>query len=103
MDPDTFEQFALESQKVGDKAKFLLEGETVQVMFFEGNPVSLELPNTMIFEIAQTTPGYKGNTVSNVLKKAQLANGTTIKVPTFIKKGDKIKVNTRSGEYVSKA
>ena len=57
----------------------------------------------MIFEVVYTEPGYKGNTVSNVLKDARAANGAVFKVPTFIKIGDKIKIDTRTGEYISKA
>jgi len=103
MDPKTFEQFELTKDIVGESAKFLQEGEKVQMMYFEGNPVSVDLPINMVFEIAQTTPGYKGNTVSNVYKDATITNGTVVKVPSFTKKGDKIKINTTTGEYVSKA
>ena len=103
MDPTSFEQFSIKKEVIGDSVKFLQEGETVQLLFFEGKPVSLELPKTMIFEIESTPPGFKGNTVSNVFKDATLTNGTVIKVPSFAKKGDKIKINTTSGEYVSKA
>lgn len=103
MDPDTFEQFRLTDKAVGEKSRFLKEGEQVQVMFYEGKPVSIELPNTMVFEIEDTPPGYKGNTVSNVFKDATLTNGTKVKVPSFAKSGDKIKINTSTGEYVSKA
>jgi len=103
MDPDTYEQFRISDKAIGEKSKFMKEGEEVQVMFFEGKPVSIELPNTIIFEIANTPPGYKGNTVSNVFKEATLVNGTKVKVPSFAKAGDKIKINTITGEYVSKA
>jgi elongation factor P len=103
MDPQTFEQFKISQKLIGSSTKFLQEGEMVQVLYFEGNPVSVELPITMVFEISHTTPGYKGNTVTNVYKDAKLSNGTIIKVPSHIKIGDKVKVNTGSGEYVSKA
>jgi elongation factor P len=103
MDTDTYEQFRLLKQRVGESAKFLQDGEQVQVMFYEGKPVSVELPNTMIFEVVSTPPGYKGNTVSNVYKDATLGNGAVVKVPSHIKKGEKVKIDTRSGEYVSKA
>lgn len=103
MDPDSFEQFGLQKEVIGEKTKFLQEAELVQLLYFEGTPVSLDLPKTMIFEIAQTPPGFKGNTVSNVYKDATLTNGTVVKVPSFAKNGDKIKINTSSGEYVSKA
>jgi len=73
------------------------------VKYFEGTPIIVDLPITMVFEIKYTEPGFKGNTVTNVYKDAEIENGTKVKVPTFIKIGDKIKVDTRSGEYVSKA
>lgn len=103
MDPGSFEQFKLNKEKVGESTKFLKEGELVQVMYFEGNAVSIELPNTMIFKVNKTTPGYKGNTVSNVYKDAQLDNGTMVKVPSHIKEGERVKIDTRTGDYVSKA
>lgn len=103
MDPQTFEQFTIDTDTVGESAAFLLEGELYQIMYLEGRPVALELPNNIVFEIAYTDPGYKGNTVSNVLKEAKLVNGTIVKVPTFIKIGDKVRIDTRDGSYVSKA
>ena len=103
MDPDSFEQFSMSTESIGDSRDFLVEGEDVQVLLFEGNPVSIELPITMVFEIAYTEPGYKGNTVTNVYKDADLTNGSKVKVPMFMKIGDKIKIDTRTGEYMSKA
>lgn len=103
MDPDSYEQFKLTEESVGDNARFLAEGGTVSVMYYEGNPVSIELPNTMVFEVTYTEPGHKGNTVSTVYKDATLDNGSVVKVPSFIKIGDKVKIDTRSGDYSSKA
>ncbi len=103
MDPDTFDQFTISEDVLGESAKFLKEGGKVLVKYFEDIPIIVDLPITMIFEIKYTEPGFKGNTVTNVYKDAQIDNGTKVKVPTFIKIGDKIKVDTRTGEYVSKA
>jgi elongation factor P len=103
MDPDTYEQIYIKNDIIGEPAQFLKEGEKVQVMYFEDRPVSVELPITMVFEVKYTEPGYKGNTVSNVYKDAMLDNEAKVKVPTFIKIGDQIKIDTRSGDYVSKA
>jgi len=103
MDPDTYDQFAVPEKALGGKAKYLKAGETFQVMYFEGKPVSVEFPNSMIFEVVYADPGFKGNTVGNVLKNAQMDGGFTVKVPTFIKKGTKVKVDTRTGSYISKA
>lgn len=103
MDPDTYEQIYITEDAIGDAVRFLIEGETCQVVYFEDNPISVDLPITLIFEVTYTEPGFKGNTVSNVLKDATLHNGAVVKVPTFIKIGDKVKVDTRTGEYIQKA
>lgn len=103
MDPVTYEQVELSEDVVGDNKFYLKDGEKFTVMYFEDNPVSIEVPNSMVFEVEYTEPGFKGNTVTNTLKDASLVNGMTVKVPTFIKIGDKIKVDTRSGEYMSRA
>lgn len=103
MDPTTFEQFFIDEDTIGEPARFLTEGIVVQVLYFEDRPIGVDLPVTMTFEITYTEPGYKGNTVSNVLKDATLDNGAKVKVPTFAKIGDRIKIDTRDGSYVSKA
>ena len=103
MDPESYEQFVISTEVVGESSRFLDEGESVQVQYFEGEPISIELPITMVFEVTYTEPGFKGNTVSNAFKDATLNNGAKVKVPPFIKIGNKIKVDTRSGDYVSKA
>lgn len=103
MDPNSYDQFSISEDLVGDNADFLQEGETVQVLYFENTPISIDLPKTVTFEISYTEPGFKGNTVSNAPKEATLSNGTVIKVPPFIKIGDKIKINTETRSYVSKA
>ena len=103
MDPNTYEQFTIPQNTIGESAKFLSEGQTVQVQYFEGQPISVDLPITMVFKVTYTEPGYKGNTVSNVYKDATLENNTNVKVPSFIKIGDKVKINTSTGDYASKA
>jgi elongation factor P len=103
MDPETYDQIYIEEDLIGEPARFLMEGENVVVMYFEGTPISIDLPITMTFEVTYTEPGFKGNTVSNVLKDATLNNGAVVKVPTFIKIGDKVKIDTRDGSYTSKA
>lgn len=103
MAPDTYEQFSIPEDVIGDSARFLVEGEKVMVQYFDEKPISVDLPTTLIFEVSYTEPGFKGNTVSNVLKDATLSNGAVVKVPTFVKIGDKVKIDTRTGDYVSKA
>ncbi|MBN1162717.1 elongation factor P [Patescibacteria group bacterium] len=103
MDPNSFSQVSIPLDIIGDSEKFMSEGENVMIMYFEDKPVSIELPNTIVFEIKYTEPGFKGNTVTSTFKDATLSNGTNVKVPMFIKIGDKVKIDTRTGTYVSKA
>ncbi|HXK52512.1 elongation factor P [Candidatus Nomurabacteria bacterium] len=103
MDPDTFEQFTIPEDILGESAQFLREGESVQVLYFEDAPISVELPISMLFEVTYTEPGFKGNTVSNVYKDATVDNGAVVKVPSFINIGEKVKIDTRTGEYISRA
>jgi len=103
MDPVTYEQIEVSEDIVGDNKYFLQENENYTLMYFEEFPISVEVPNSLIFEVDYTEPGFKGNTVTNTLKDATLKNGLTVKVPTFIKIGDKIKIDTRSNEYMSRA
>ncbi len=103
MDPETYDQFEIPSEVLGESAKFLKEGGMVQVLYYNSKPVSVELPNNLTYEVIYTEPGYKGNTVSNVYKDAKVEGGFVVKVPSFIEIGDKIKVDTRTGEYLSKA
>lgn len=102
MDPVSFEQFLLSSFVIGEQAKFLYEGLEVELVVSDGQALSVELPNNLIYTIAETGPGEKGNTVSNVYKDAALNNGLVVKVPMFMGVGDKIKVDTRTGNYVER-
>lgn len=102
MDPVSFEQFSLPASVVGDQAKFLKDGLEVNLIVSGDEALGLEIPNTLIYAISDTGPGEKGNTVSNVYKDATLYNGLVVKVPMFIKTGDKVKVDTRTGQYVER-
>lgn len=102
MDSLTYDQFAIPGSIVGEQAKFLKEGMEVTLVVSEGNALALELSNSLIFEITDTGPAEKGNSVSNVFKSATLENGLEVKVPMFAKVGDKIKVDTRSGQYMER-
>lgn len=107
MDPVSFEQFSISSQviirgSVGDQAKYLKDGLDVTLIVSGEEALGLELPMSLIYEIAETGPGEKGNTVSNVFKEATLDNGLIVKVPMFMKVGDRVKVDTRSGEYIER-
>lgn len=103
MDPRSFEQFSLTKKTFSEKAKFLKEGEEVKILFQEKRPLSFELPNSMVFEVVKADPGVKGDTVSGATKPVTLENGLIVRVPLFIKKGDRVKVDTRTGEYGGRA
>ena len=102
MDPVSFEQFSLSSSVLGDQLKFIKEGLEVILIVGEGEALGMELPLSLVYEISETGPGERGNTVSNVYKDATLDNGLSVKVPMFMKPGEKVKIDTRSGEYVER-
>jgi len=102
MDPVSFEQFTLNASSLGEQVKYLKDGLEVVLIVSEDEALGLELPNSLVYEIAETGPGERGNTVSNVYKEATLENGLVVKVPMFIGVGEKVKVDTRSGQYVER-
>lgn len=102
MDPTTFEQFELSAERIGEQASYLKEEMTVKIMFYQDEPLGLELPIKMEFTVAETEPGYRGNSATNIFKDAVLENGIKVKVPLFVNIGDKIIVDTRTGEYVQR-
>jgi len=103
MDEETFDQIQL-PEKAIDSPQFLKEGETVNILIRTDNhtPLTIEMPASVILEVTHTEPGVKGNTATNATKPATLETGATIKVPLFINEGDKIKVNTETGEYIER-
>jgi len=103
MDEDTFEQFEIAADIVGDGAGYLKEGDKVQVQLFNGVVISVELAKNVPLQVTYTENVVKGDTTSNVMKDATLETGISIKVPAFIKQGDIIKVDTRTGEYLERA
>lgn len=104
MNPESFEQFELSLEDAGDVEKFMKEGEEVQLQFFDGRVISVDLPTTVVLEVFDTVANVaKGDTTSNVQKDATLETGITVKVPAFIKIGEKLKIDTRDGSYLSRA
>jgi elongation factor P len=103
MNPITFEQVAIPLKIVGSDTNYLKEGENANISFLGEEALSLNLPPKMVFAVVETAPGVKGNSATNVFKDATLENGITVKVPPFIKVGDKVRVDTRSGTYTEKA
>ncbi len=102
MDPESFEQFALPKNVLAEQAKYLKEGLEVILIVSGEEALGIELPNSLIYTISETGPSEKGNTVANVYKEATLDNGLVVKVPMFMDAGEKVKIDTRSGEYVER-
>lgn len=99
MDPESFEQFELNTAIVDDAASYLKEGETLQLQFFDGKVINVELPKNLYLTVTYTEDVVKGDTTSSVLKNATLETGKIIKVPAFIKTGDIVSVDTATGDY----
>lgn len=102
MDPKSFEQFSVAATVLGEQAKYLMEGLEVTLIVSDGEALAVELPLSLVYTIADTGPGVKGNSVSNVYKDATMDNGLQVKVPLFMSNGEKVKVDTRSGQYVER-
>lgn len=102
MDPVSFEQFTVSAAVLGDQVKYLKDGLDVLLIVSEEEVLGLELPMSLVYTISETGPGERGNTVSNVYKDATLDNGLVVKVPMFMDAGEKVKVDTRSGQYVER-
>lgn len=103
MDPDTYDQIEIKQEIVNDQLLFIKEGQTVNVMFWDDKALSVDIAPKVTLTVKETTPGVKGNSATNVYKPATLENGLEVKVPLFIKVGEKIRVDTRSGEYIERA
>jgi elongation factor P len=103
MDDKSFEQIKISLENMGDNVRWLMEDHLYAIVFYKGNPVTVEPPTFMDMIITETDPGDRGNTASGrVLKPAIVESGAKIQVPIFVEQGEKIKVDTRTGEYVSR-
>jgi elongation factor P len=103
MDPSTFEQIEVPIKVIQDELPYIKEGENATLLFWDERVLSIDIPPKVVLTVTDTDPGVKGNSASNMYKSATLENGVQIKVPLFIDKGEKIRVDTRSGEYVERA
>ena len=103
MDQESYEQIPLGPDKLPDNFKFMKENTVVKILSYKGNVFSVEPPAFMDLEVTETEPAVTGNTATNALKSATLETGAVIKVPMFISEGEKVKVDTRTGEYLSRA
>lgn len=102
MDNESYEQFEIPKKLLGRQADFLKEGMEAQVQMLNGEALTVDLPNNAEYVVSSAGASVKGNSVSNVWKKATLENGVQVDVPLFIKDGDKVKIDTRTGEYVER-
>ena len=102
MDNENYEQTRLTADQVGEARLYLTENMNVEVLFFNQQPVAVEVPLFVELEVAQTEPGVKGDTAAGGTKPATLESGVTIQVPLFINEGDRVKVDTRTGSYIER-
>ena len=102
MDLQTYEQIALTKADLGDSVNYLIENIVVDVVYFQDKPVSVELPTFIEATITHTEPGVKGDTATGANKTAEIETGYSVMVPLFVNEGDKIRIDTRSGEYLER-
>ena len=103
MDEETYEQTAIDGNKLGEAFKFVKENVVCKIVSYKGNVFAVEPPNFVELEVTDTEPGVRGDTATNVTKVATLETGAQIRVPLFINTGEVIKIDTRTGEYLSRA
>lgn len=102
MDGQTGEQITVPGDKIGDQARWLSDGMNVAVTVFNGQPIGIELPNSVVLQIVSSEPGIKGDTASGASKPATLSTGAAITVPLFVNEGEWVKVDTRDGSYLER-
>jgi len=102
MDTETFEQPAVSADVLGDAVNYLKENETVDLVMYQGEFLDVDLPASVVLKVTYTEPGVKGDTASNATKPATLETGLTVNVPLFISEGDEVKVDTRTGQYLTR-
>jgi elongation factor P len=102
MDNETFEQPAIKSEMMGDKAPFLKEGMEVKLTFYRGAPLDVEIPGSVDLKVVEAETAIRGDTATGVTKKVRTETGLEVNCPQFVKVGDTIRVNTETGEYVTR-
>jgi elongation factor P len=102
MDTNTGDQIHVEKHKVGDAARWLVEGLDIDVTLFNGSAVGVDLPPNVVMQVVESEPGIKGDTASGATKPARVASGATVNVPLFIKEGEWIKIDTSTGQYLER-
>ncbi|OLN28052.1 Translation elongation factor P [Desulfovibrio sp. DV] len=102
MDMESYEQMHASVAQIGEKGGYLKDGMELKMLLYKGQPLDIDLPASVVLEVTETEPGVKGDTVSGASKQAVLESGITVNVPLFVNIGDKIKVDTRSGDYIGR-
>ena len=102
MDVDSYDQLPLSKDQIADELNYLVEEMTVELVFFQDQPISIELPITVDLKVVDSPPGLKGDTATGATKPATLETGLTIQVPLFVNEGESVKVDTRSASYLSR-
>ena len=102
MDGETFEQINLSMEAVGDAASYIADGATVRLSMYDGNPIGIELPAAVALEVTHAEPGVKGDRVSGATKPVTLSTGLVVQAPLFVDEGDVLKVDTRTGAYITR-
>ena len=102
MDPSSFTQTEIPLKMIDSAISYIKEGDSVNVLFWEDKALAIEIPPNVVLKVAETVPGVKGNSATNIYKPARLENDLTSKVPLFIKVGDMVRIDTRTGEYVER-
>jgi len=103
MDQENYEDLAISAESIGDKARFLKDNLDVSAYFYKGDLLNVSLPFFVVFTITHTEPGIKGDTAKSGTKPAEIETGATVQVPLFVDTGDKIKVDTRTGQYIERS
>jgi len=103
MDTETYDQLALTKDILGDNVKWLMENMTLDLMTYGDEPIDVELPITVEMEVLETDPGFKGDTATGGNKPAKVTTGATVNVPLFVNQGDRIRIDTRTGQYIERA
>jgi elongation factor P len=102
MNTETYEQPAINGDKLGDSVKWLTDGMMLELESYEGEPISIEIPTTVDLAVTDTGPGFAGDTATNATKPATVSTGVQVQVPLFMNVGDKIRIDTRTGEYLTR-
>jgi elongation factor P len=102
MDEATYDQIFIEEENLGDAKNYLKDGMVITVLFYKGRTIGVDIQNFVTLTITQTEPGIKGDTAQNATKPAVLETGYTVQVPLFVEEGDKVKVDTRTGQYIER-